>query len=300
MVDSRRDVSEEVSLCSKMYPGFEDIAESIRDMLTAGDEFVSRTQAASSLKIPLGEEEVQNSFRKGESLDLRPEASRDAFEEAASIACDGVLRMYPDVWGLEETVQEFRHRFVDEAFDCSQESFDFADDKVADLLSLTPPGEALGRDLCTCIVSFALSMLYRGHLERERPDTVLWDGGNCPVCGHKPHFGLLRSDDGARVLQCWLCGTGWQYPRLQCPYCENTDHEKLGYFVVDSMDGCRLHFCRECDHYLKIFDLREYQGDDAVLAIHNMATLTYDVVAHREGFTPGSELHWIDAEDKDS
>lgn len=300
MANSRSDMRKEVSLCSKMYPGFDAIAESVSSIFAAGNEFISDPKAAKPMGIPVSEEGVQNSFRRGESLRLRPEVNRDALEKSAAIACDGVLSMYPDVPDLEQTLRKFRQQIVDEAFDCSQETFDLTDKKVADLLTLSPPGEALGRDLSTFIVSFTLSLLYRRALGEDRPDTELWGEGDCPVCGQKPHFGLLRDDDGARVLECWLCSTRWLYPRLQCPYCENVDHEKLGYFVVDSMNGCRLHFCRECNHYLKIFDLRQYQGDDAMVAMHNLATLTYDIVARREGFTPGSELEWIDSEANDS
>lgn len=297
MANSSCDIHEEVSLCSRIYPGFEEIGGSLRSVFDSADTFMAETDAAEPMGIVLNQEEADERFRRGESLRLRPEVARDRFWEATATVCDGVIAMYPEVADLKEAVGQFRQDFVDEAFPGSHETFDFADGAVTDLLTILPQGEALGRDLSTFIASLTLSCLYRWCLrDSHRLDTGLWGEGHCPVCGHRPHFGLLRDDDGARVLECWLCSTRWMYPRLKCPFCQNVDHEELGYFVVESMDACRLHFCSKCNRYLKMFDLRQHQGDGSILAIHNLATLSCDLVAAREGFDPGSELQWIDAE----
>ena len=297
MVRPLDDIREEIDHCSKIYPGFSDIGESLGSIFDAANEFMTEADAEKPMGIPVSQEEADKRFRRGESLCLRPEVDRDLFCKAASIACDGVVAMYPDVPDLDEAVRQFRREFVDEAFTDCRESFDFADEVVTDLLTLSPGNKALGRDLSTFIVASTLSFLYRRRLgDSHELDTGLWGEGNCPVCGQKSHLGLLRDDDGARLLACWLCSTRWVYPRLQCPFCESAEHEELGYFIVESMDICRLHFCRKCNRYLKVFDLRQYQRDDLDPAIHHLATLSYDLAAAREGFVSGSEMQWIDKE----
>jgi len=40
--------------------------------------------------------------------------------------------------------------------------------------------------------------------------------------------------------------------------------------------------------------VRKNPGREFDLGIYNLATLMYDAAASREGFSPGSELEWVD------
>ena len=154
----------------------------------------------------------------------------------------------------------------------------------------------LEQDLATFLFPLMLSSLYRQYLQSsaEVLRTDLWEGGDCPLCGEKPHFGMLRPEDGAKQLECWLCGTRWVHTRIKCPFCNNEEQESLGYFTIEGNDICRVNFCKSCSHYYKIFDARKFQTDgDLILTVHNLATLDYDLKAREEGFTPGSGLEWV-------
>ena len=146
------------------------------------------------------------------------------------------------------------------------------------------------------LFSIALSSFYKQLLQStaEVLQTDLWKEGNCPLCGEKPHYGLLRPEDGAKELECWLCGTKWVHTRIKCPFCSNQEQEELGYFTVENREICRINFCQQCCQYYKIVDARKFNtSGDIALAIHNLASLSHDLLARQEGFAPGSGLEWV-------
>ncbi len=124
------------------------------------------------------------------------------------------------------------------------------------------------------------------------PEIDLWTQGFCPVCGAHPHYGRLEAESGARILECWVCGTGWSHPRLTCPYCENSQQRDLGFFCLEGDDCYRIHFCRQCDQYLKVVDCRQL-GREVLLCLANIATLSHDLAAKGQGFRPGSRLDLV-------
>ena len=132
----------------------------------------------------------------------------------------------------------------------------------------------------------------REEILRSR-DLAGWSQGSCPVCGARPHMAKLRDEDGARILECWLCGAEWQFLRLKCPFCGNVDQKTLGFFYLDEDPGRRVHFCKACGSYLKVVDIRRLKRDP-ILPVYNLATLQYDTAAVSEGFRPGSGLIWVD------
>lgn len=153
---------------------------------------------------------------------------------------------------------------------------------------------SLASDLTSLLFTAVLSTLYQLRASEDQGDwdLGLWQKGSCPVCGQRPHFGRLYSEQGVKQLECWLCGTQWQHIRLQCPFCDVSEHTDLGYFTVEDRSVCRVQFCRRCSQYYKIFDTREMGKEDIVLLIHHLASLDHDVVAEDEGFRPGSGLSW--------
>lgn len=113
-------------------------------------------------------------------------------------------------------------------------------------------------------------------------DKAAWDRGYCPFCGSGPDMAYLDGT-GKRHLHCELCGEEWPYPRLNCPFCQNDDHNTLGYFSSDQEEGFRVDFCRKCKRYIKTIDRRSFESENP-MELEYLATLHLDVIASREGF----------------
>ena len=116
--------------------------------------------------------------------------------------------------------------------------------------------------------------------ERIQKDT--WHYGYCPLCGSSPDMASL-DDEGKRMLHCELCGSEWRYPRLKCPFCENSEPKELGYFVSEEEEGFRVDFCKKCKVYIKTIDMRVVESP-APLELENIITLHLDMLAHEQGF----------------
>ena len=166
---------------------------------------------------------------------------------------------------------------------------------VFDLWQLVQKTRSVAPDLTSLLFSSVLSRVYQATVgaTKDEWDLEPWHRGSCPVCGQRPHYGQLLSEQGTKVLECWLCGTQWNHTRLQCPFCELREHDELGYFVVEGRSVCRVQFCRRCSQYYKIFDTRDMINEDILLSVHHLASLEYDVMAEKEGFRPGSGLSWM-------
>ena len=116
-------------------------------------------------------------------------------------------------------------------------------------------------------------------IEQER-----WRRGYCPVCGGNPDFSFLEKENGARWLLCSRCDTEWLFERLKCPYCNNTDQQKLSYYTSD--EGMyRLYVCDNCKHYLKAIDLRNPEAN-TLIPLERLLTLDIDAQARDYGYSP--------------
>ena len=113
-------------------------------------------------------------------------------------------------------------------------------------------------------------------------DKEAWDHGYCPLCGSQPSMAYF-DETGKRYLHCELCGEEWAYPRLNCPFCRNQDHETLGYFHSDDEEGYRVDFCRKCLRYLKTVDKRVFENP-APMELEYLATIHLDILANEHGF----------------
>lgn len=117
-------------------------------------------------------------------------------------------------------------------------------------------------------------------------DMEIWRRGYCPICGGNPDFSYLAKDTGTRWLVCSRCDTEWLFQRLQCPYCENFDQNKLSFFTNDS-GTYRLYVCDQCKHYLKAVDLRQFK-DEVLLPLERLTTLDIDRQAQATGYSLGA------------
>lgn len=112
-----------------------------------------------------------------------------------------------------------------------------------------------------------------------------WSQGICPICSRPADLSLLRDDEGKRSLFCLQCDFEWSYKRLQCPFCENEDQDKLSYFTIDDKDQekYRVNVCHQCQRFIKTIDLRKIDNE-INLEIENLITLHLDLQADKEGF----------------
>ena len=116
----------------------------------------------------------------------------------------------------------------------------------------------------------------------DRIDKELYDRGYCPLCGSQPGMAYIAKT-GKRYLCCELCGEEWAYHRMTCPFCENQDHDTLGYFEAEQEEGFRVDFCRKCLRYLKTVDRRVFE-DATPMDLENLATIHLDMLAVEHGF----------------
>jgi len=184
-----------------------------------------------------------------------------------------------DARGLEKALKK-----VESANDWAERLFVF-------ILKQDDPAVAeMGREvsLNPGVLAFLGKTALRPCLERLREDAAsyldkkTWDKGYCPLCGSQPDMACFEKT-GKRYLHCELCGEKWPYPRIQCPFCNTVEQEKLGYFEAEEEEGLRVYFCRECHRYIKTVDTRAFE-EPAPLEIEGLATLHLDVLAQENGF----------------
>ena len=108
-----------------------------------------------------------------------------------------------------------------------------------------------------------------------------WLRRYCPTCGTLPAMSqLIGFDQGRRrLLCCGCCGTRWQYRRTRCPFCENTEDDRLGVLTVEGENGLRIDYCKSCQGYLKTY---AGEGSETVL-LADWTSIHLDVVACDRG-----------------
>ncbi|MCZ7574335.1 MAG: formate dehydrogenase accessory protein FdhE [Ardenticatenaceae bacterium] len=112
-------------------------------------------------------------------------------------------------------------------------------------------------------------------------DDRQWYRSRCPVCDGEPDLAALV-EEGQRRLLCSRCDTEWLYRRIGCPFCEDTDHRKLAYYMGDN-EAYRLYVCEACWHYLKTVDQRG-RWQVLPLPVERVLTVGMDVAAAAAGY----------------
>jgi FdhE protein len=110
-----------------------------------------------------------------------------------------------------------------------------------------------------------------------------WTRGSCPFCGAPPVFGDIV-ESGARQLACAVCGSGWPFARLRCPFCGTEASGDLRRLLAEGAEeGYAVQGCRACGGYLKEIDRRaRWNGVDARL--EDWGSPHLDLVAVRAGY----------------
>ena len=283
---------EEITRCTRLYENFGDASPFINAVCKAAYEFFKENPVT---PLPAyDKDEAEKLIRAGKSLSLTPKLKTKEAVGLLQSFGRAINEANPKLKRTVKQINVYLGQFLlDAPEDVSKEElFSLRDSLIKET--------ELEEDLATFLFSFMLFSFYRQYLQptSEVLRTDLWERGDCPLCGVKPHYGQLRPEDGAKELECWLCGTKWLHTRIKCPYCDNTDMEKLGYFTVEDNEKIRVNYCQRCCQYYKLIDARKFHADGGiVLAIHNLASLTHDLLARREGFTPGSGLEWVNKDE---
>ena len=118
----------------------------------------------------------------------------------------------------------------------------------------------------------------RAHLSEH-----VWNLGVCPFCGGPPGFSDVL-EDGRRRLACHLCGGGWPYSRMKCPFCGTERTQDLVRLEPEDQDkGYVVIACRRCHAYVKELDRRvRWNGQSAL--IEDWGSPHFDLVAQRAGY----------------
>jgi len=112
--------------------------------------------------------------------------------------------------------------------------------------------------------------------------------GICPVCGGAPVSSLVvgwTPASKARYCACSLCGTLWNYVRIKCTACGET--QGITYYTIE--DGPKtigVETCTGCRSYIKHMQQHEDAKLDPVA--DDIASYALDLLAREEEFHRGS------------
>ncbi len=143
------------------------------------------------------------------------------------------------------------------------------------------------------LIRFFLSQLVKPYAERFAASIVplheelQWLKGYCPICGSWPETSFIEGKEGRRWLRCSFCAHEWRYMRTACPFCENSDHEKLELIYSEDRDFERAELCHECKRYIVGIDLRD-RTEDPVMEVIALRLFYLDILAQDRGFVPGA------------
>jgi FdhE protein len=121
-------------------------------------------------------------------------------------------------------------------------------------------------------------------------EKIGWQQGTCPACGAAPQLaelhggGASSNAQGQRVLRCGRCLTGWPFPRMRCPACGESDHQRLAYLHGSGEDAFRrADVCTTCSSYLKSVAVLAPLDFGELLEL-DLATAALDLGAQAQGF----------------
>ncbi|MGE0338726.1 MAG: formate dehydrogenase accessory protein FdhE [Xanthobacteraceae bacterium] len=111
--------------------------------------------------------------------------------------------------------------------------------------------------------------------------------GICPCCGGAPSSTMIvgwTGADGTRFCSCSLCGTFWNYIRVQCTLCGS--NKKMQYQEVEGYEGqIKAEICEDCRGYVKM--LYQQKNRDLDPIADDVATLGLDILVQELGFRRG-------------
>jgi FdhE protein len=116
----------------------------------------------------------------------------------------------------------------------------------------------------------------------EWVSAIGWDQNVCPVCGSGAGLAKLEGDEGVRFLHCGFCAHEWAFQRTGCPYCGNTDHNRLEILYAEEDKRAHLSVCHACRAYLKVIDNKEFRG--LIPPVEDLVSPYLDILAGDQGY----------------
>jgi formate dehydrogenase maturation protein FdhE len=249
----------EIERCINIYESFEEGAGFIESIFKTLDNYFKQLSELAPVLDPnfIDKDKSAEMMRQDTSIRFRPEVDTKLFKTLFELVCDEAIKTNPS---LKKVIAEVKIT-SDNYLRTSGETVSL--EKLSELKDMLIKETAMECDMATFLFSVVLSSIYRRQFESlsEVLRTDLYEGGDCPLCGEKPHYGMLCAEDGAKKLECWLCGTQWVHTRVKCPYCSNEEREELGYFTKEGSDICRVYYCHSCCRYYKVIDARKFNMD---------------------------------------
>ena len=119
-----------------------------------------------------------------------------------------------------------------------------------------------------------------------------WQRGYCPVCGAWPSMVEMRGIQRERRLRCGCCGSDWLLPVLRCAFCDEIDHQKLGFLLNEAGEQhVRVETCATCSAYLKTLTTLGALPF-TTLAVKDLSTIAFDLAAHDRGYSRPAHPGW--------
>jgi FdhE protein len=151
---------------------------------------------------------------------------------------------------------------------------------------LTALAEALGANADALAALAHLAVMPLLHACQRRLAAQIphaWPYGYCPLCGAWPTLAEVLGLEHTRTLRCARCGAAWRTSWLLCPYCDETDHQRLSVLRLEQPSTTYLDVCATCKGYLKTHTVLQALPAYAV-ALEDLATIALDLVALERGY----------------
>lgn len=252
--------------------------------------------------------EARASLGKGMAVNLSPEDKvrhlqgaavlpRECFSpdiESASKLFDSLLDVLDGAGGsLAHGAKAIRVAEAEGRFDRAEAFKRYLQDDTAffhELGNVTPEAPRLGAFLVQASLAPGIEARAEAAVSRDELDAN-WPHGHCPVCGSLPLIGRLKETEGLRYLTCSFCHSEYRAKRLQCPFCQEEDMQKLEYFDATDEPGFHVNVCRSCNGYIKTIDFRKMDRTSLPL-FDDLESLALDILAAREGLKRPTFSAW--------
>ncbi|HJR66183.1 MAG TPA: formate dehydrogenase accessory protein FdhE [Gemmatimonadaceae bacterium] len=157
-------------------------------------------------------------------------------------------------------------------------------DRIAARAGIDAPPLAVIAQLAVMPLLHACADRWREHVPSA------WTHGYCPVCAAWPALAELRGLERSRRLRCGRCATDWPLPVLQCAYCGEDDHDRLGTLTPEGESQTRrVEVCYTCKGYLKTFTtLRPMVL--RTIAMTDLASVDLDLIAQERQYARPSQF----------
>ena len=116
-------------------------------------------------------------------------------------------------------------------------------------------------------------------------EAINWLELNCPICGAAAAMGLI-APSGKKNLVCSHCHTVWIYMRTACGLCGHTEERGTVFYTADEEPNWIIEPCDACDHYLKVYDMRNSLPDVISYPLFYLTSWNLDLTMRDKEYEP--------------